>query len=72
MEKNKEELVRLIQTQEGNILKTDDVSQGTHENKDNVHIKKGYINNHIPRGFDSNNEGMRDGSKEVSNFPRFI
>ena len=57
LEKNVEELVRLIQTLKENIPKGDDMAQGTHENKDRVHDEQTSVNKHIPRGFGSDNGG---------------
>ena len=33
------------------------MAQGTHEIKDQIAIEQPYVNKHILRGFDSNNEG---------------
>ena len=59
MEKNidqkmEQQMVRLIQALEERLPKSDNVAQGTHENKDIVHVEQPSIITHIPRGFNSN------------------
>lgn len=50
-------VVSLIQHQEENISKGDDVAQGTHEDIDSIHFQQPSINEHIARGFYSKNGG---------------
>ena len=53
-EDNIERIVKLLQHQQENILKEDDVGQGTHEEKNNSHVELPSMNKHDLRGFDSN------------------
>ena len=54
MEKNLEKMARLIQNIVEEVLKWYNVAQGTHENKDGVHVGLHSINNHILGIFDYN------------------
>ena len=47
-------MVKLIQNLEENLPKGDDVTQGTHEDKDSVHVDRPFVNKDTLRGFDSN------------------
>ena len=44
-------MARLIQTLEERLPKSDNVAQGTHRNKDRVHVEKPSINKHILGAF---------------------
>ena len=54
MEDNIKRIVNLLQHQQENIPKEDDVGQGTHEDKNSAHVELPSMNKHDLRGFDSN------------------
>ena len=56
MEDNIGRIVKLIQHQEKNIPKEDDVGQGTHEDKNSAHVELPSMIKHDLKGFDSNME----------------
>ena len=47
-------IVKLLQLQDENIPKEDEVVQGTHEDKNSSHVELPYMNKHNIQGFDSN------------------
>jgi hypothetical protein len=47
-------VARLIQTLDERLPKSDNVTEGTHENKGSIHVEQPSINKHIPGGFNSN------------------
>ena len=54
MEDNIRSIVKLLQLQDENIPKEDEVVQGTHEDKNSSHVELPSMNKYDLRGFDSN------------------
>ena len=68
LEKNMERIAKLIQNLERKIPKSDDVAQGSEENKYNVHVDQ--PSKHTSRGFDSNNGSNKGWSPRGIQLPK--
>jgi hypothetical protein len=61
----------LIHNLDVRLPKSDSVTQGTDENKDTkIHVEQPSINNHIPRGFNSNIGANHGWVPKGIHFPR--
>ena len=63
-----ERTANILQHTEGKLPNSDNVVQGTHDDRNSSHFEKPSFSKHTLEGFDS--KVIRDGSQEVFNFPR--
>jgi hypothetical protein len=67
---NKKLVAKIIQTLDERLPKSDNVIEGTHENKGSIHVEQPSNNKHIQEDLTLIVELIMDGFLRVSTFPR--